>query len=76
MDKKEWMEDFGRSLREFIAEEGITQKQLAEESGVAETDISKYIAGTRAPSIRSIVNIAYALNRTADELINADEMID
>lgn len=76
MDKRTWMSEFGDNLRSLIREEGITQQQLAKESGVDQSDISRYINGLQMPSIKAVVNLASALSCDTDDLINFDETID
>ena len=76
MEKKVWLSEFSDNLRDLIQEEGITQKQLAEESGIDQSDLSRYINGLQMPSVKAVVNLAYALDRNIDELIKVDEMID
>lgn len=76
MNKESWLEEFGNNLRNVIQEEGITQKQLAKESNIDQADISRYVSGMQMPSAKAIVNLAHALNRDTDELINFDEMIE
>lgn len=75
MTELEWMDIFGDNLRDILKEYGITQKQLAEESGICESTISNYINKRMIPSMKSIVNIANALDITTDELINLDDRI-
>ena len=56
-------------------ESKMSQKDLADESGLSETTISRYIKKQRIPNMKAIVNIANALDLTTDELINLDERI-
>lgn len=76
MNKDRWLDEFSSKLREMIEDEGITQKQLAEESRLDRADISRYCNGQQAPSAKAIVNLAHALNCSTDELVDFDEMID
>lgn len=75
MTELEWMDIFGDNLRDILKEYGMTQKDLADESGLSETTISRYIKKQRIPNMKAIVNIANALDLTTDELINLDERI-
>ena len=75
MTELEWMNIFGDNLRDILKEYGMTQKDLADESGLSETTISRYIKKQRIPNMKAIVNIANALDLTTDELINLDERI-
>ena len=75
MTELEWMDIFGDNLRDILKEYGMTQKDLADESGLSETTISRYIKKQRIPNMKAIVNIANALDLTTDELINLNERI-
>ena len=75
MTELEWMNIFGDNLRDILKEYGMTQRQLAEETGLTEATISSYINKRKIPSMRAIVNIANALDISTDELINLDDRI-
>ncbi len=45
-------------------ESGLTQKQLSEKSGIAQSDISKIENGNANPSIRTLQRLALAMGRT------------
>lgn len=68
------MEEFGTRLEQIMKMRGCTQKKLAEESGLTEAAISRYITGQREPKAIAIANIARALNTTADVLLGIDEV--
>ena len=61
--------EVGRKINELLAIRGMSQKQLAEASGLTEAAISRYIAGTRKPKSISLSAIAKALDVTMDELL-------
>ena len=75
MGEQEWLDIFGDNLRDILKEYGMTQRQLAEETGLTEATISNYINKRKIPSMRAIVNIANALDISTDELINLDDRI-
>ena len=75
MTELEWMDIFGDNLRDILKEYGMTQRQLAEETGLTEATISSYINKRKIPSMKAIVNIANALDISTDELINLDDRI-
>lgn len=51
------------ALIEARAEKGLTQKELAEITGISQGDISRIERGTANPSIRTIQRIATALDK-------------
>lgn len=61
--------EVGRKIAELLVMRGMSQKQLAEASGLTEAAISRYIAGTRKPKSISLSAIAKALDVTMDELL-------
>lgn len=61
MSELEWIEIFSGNLKSIMDEVGITQSELARDSGISKSIINDYIHGRRMPGIKSIVNICYAL---------------
>lgn len=76
MTEMEWLDEFGASLFDLMEQEGLNQKELAEESGLSEGSISNYIHGKQMPNVKAIVNLAYALECDVSDLIDFGEMID
>lgn len=76
MHKRKWLTEFGDNLAAMLRETDMTQKELAERSGISETSISYYLQGIRAPTAKAIINIAYALDCSIDDLIDFGETID
>lgn len=72
----EWISIFGDNLIDIMDEKGYTQEQLANETGLTQSTISKYINKKQMPSIKAIVNLAYALDCTTDELIEFGDIIE
>lgn len=60
---------FGNNLRDIIEDAWMSQKELSEMTGISEAMISYYIKGERAPSLKNIIRICYALECTYEELI-------
>ena len=63
-------------LKKLRTEKGLTQEQLANETGLTQSTISKYINKKQMPSIKAVVNLAYALDCTTDELIEFGDAIE
>ena len=51
------------ALIEARAEKGLTQKELAEITGISQGDISRIERGTANPSIKTIQRLATALDK-------------
>lgn len=75
MSESEWLEIFGDNLREMLNEAGITQRELADATGLSEATISYYIHKTKMPGVKALVNIANVLNCSLDELMDFGDMI-
>lgn len=75
MSEVEWMNIFGDNLIDIMNEQGYNQEQLADATGLTQATISKYINKKQMPSIKAIVNLAYALDCTTDELIEFGDRI-
>ena len=76
MSEIAWLNIFGDNLRVMLEEANMTQRELAEESRLAESTISRYIHKQKAPSLKAIINIAYALDCSMDDLIDFGDSID
>lgn len=72
MTESEWLDIFGDNLVDMLTEAGMSQRDLADETGLSEATISYYINKRKMPGIKAIVNIAYALNCSIDDLIDFD----
>lgn len=69
LTEQEWLDIFGDNLLEMMCEYGINQGDLAEESGLSEATISKYLNKKQLPGIKAIVNIATVLECSIDDLV-------
>lgn len=69
MTEVEFIDIFKGNLKSLMDEVGYNQQELAQEAKIDQSTISKYLNGTRMPSVRALNNIAIALNCTVDELI-------
>lgn len=63
----EWMRIFSGNLRSIMEEEGMTQKELAELTGLSESMISSYINCRRVPNVFSLNNIIHAFHGEYEE---------
>lgn len=75
MSEAEWIDIFGDNLREMLSEYGITQRELADEAGLSESTVSRYLNKQMAPSIFAVINIAHVLNCSIDELVDFGDRI-
>ena len=66
-------ENFNDNLRAARERKGMTQKELAENIGVAKSTYSLYESGNREPNVQTIKKIADILNVSADELLGIDD---
>lgn len=60
------------NLRKYRQEKGLTQEQLAAESGVASEYISRLEAGKRNPTIAIVEKLAKALDVKIDDLFSEE----
>ena len=61
---------FGRNVRHFRRERGLSQEALAEEAGIHRTYVSDVERGARNPTITVVQKLAIALNVAAGELLD------
>ena len=69
MNECELLQRFGNNLRELLNEAWMSQRDLSEMTGISESTISYYAKGERAPSLKNIMRICYAMDCTYEELI-------
>jgi len=60
---------FGQVLREVRRERGITQEDLAFESGYHPTYIGQLERGRKSPSLRTIMSLAAVLGSRGSEML-------
>ena len=72
--KKNMEEMFVKRLKELIARENITQKELAVDVGITEAALSRYMKGDRTPHGDTLCNLATALHTTTDYLLGREEI--
>lgn len=65
---------FNENLKNARERRSLSQKDLAEQIGVAKSTYSLYESGNREPNVQTIKRIADALNVSADELLGIDEV--
>ena len=71
-DEARWRIIFSRRLRDQMTYAGISQKELAELTGISVQSLSKYVNGTASPSAYNISKIARALNCSPSTFIDCD----
>lgn len=76
MTEQAWLNIFGDNLNELIIEAGMNQADLAEAARLSEATISYYINKRKIPGVKALVNIAYALNVSLDELMYFGDTIE
>ncbi len=62
----------GEKIRALRKELGLTQKQLAEKSGIIETTIRKYESGAQNPKLNNLQRLATALDIPLNDLLPHD----
>lgn len=76
MTEIDLMRSFGSNLEDLMEYCNMTQQELADASKLSKSTISRYIHGEAMPNLKSIVNIAVALNCEYDELIDIYNLVD
>ena len=68
--------EFGEKIQKLRNEKKWTQEQLAEKLYVSRTAVSKWESRKGYPNIDSLKDIAKLFNKTIDELLSSEEIID
>ena len=75
MTQVEWRNLFANNLLDILQERGMSQAQLARDSGLSVSRVSEYVNEIATPSVFAVVNMAYALDIEVGELVDFDERI-
>lgn len=76
MTEKEWMDIFADNLQGMLDEGNMTQKDLAEVTGLTQPSISNYLNKRRMPSVKALINISSFFGLSVDDLIYFGDTID
>ena len=68
--------EFGEKIQKLRNQNKWTQEHLAEKLYVSRTAVSKWESGKGYPNIDSLKDIAKLFNKTIDELLSSEEIID
>lgn len=75
MSEVEWLKKFGKTLSDMLKDARMTQRELADATGLSESAISNYVNGKQIPTVRAIINICYELGCNIDDLIDFGERV-
>lgn len=76
MTQERWKRIFAENLIDILNDRGMSQRQLAIDSGISTSMISEYINGIRMPGLAAAINMAYALDMDVGDLVDFDERIE
>lgn len=68
------MVNFGEKIKSLRTQRNLTQKQLADLSGVAVSAISSYEAGNRYPSYDVLISLARIFHVSTDYLLGLENL--
>lgn len=69
MNELELIKLFSKNLKRIMKEENIKQEDLADEVGISQQMISRYVTGACLPSLYTTVKLADALFCTIDDFL-------
>ena len=75
VSEQEWCEHFADNLQTLMTEYGYSQRDLADEIGISESTISRYLRAQQIPKGTILLNIAYALDCSVDDLVDFNERV-
>lgn len=71
--RTEW-EVYAVRVKKLLKERGITQGELAEEIGITQETMSRYLTATRVPNANVILLTAKILNVSCDYLVGLSQV--
>lgn len=69
------MNNIGKKIRDIRTAKGMTQKEVADKCGMADSAIRKYESGRQEPKLSTLEKIASALNIGVSDLLGKSEII-
>lgn len=75
MSEVEWMDIFGDNLRDILKEQNMSRRELSQVLGISEATVSRYINKKQMPTMEVVVNMAYELSISIDELIDFGDRV-
>ena len=63
MSEMEWLRNFSEALKERLEYANMTQKELADRTGIRQGDISKLEHGNGNPSLRTLHRLASGMGK-------------
>ena len=76
MTERELIESFAGNLDYIMRSEHMNQSELARRSHLSRESICKYLKGQRMPTLKSLMNLSYALRCNIEELTPFIQLID
>lgn len=61
-------------LKVALAEKGVSNKWLAEQMGITQATVSKWVTNTSQPSLEALMKIARILDVPVDSLLRFEEL--
>lgn len=75
MRESEFIRIFSDNLRYSLEYANMTQRELADDIGVDESTISRYLRQQAMPTIKNVINMACVLDCDISDLVPCDEII-
>lgn len=75
MTEMEWRKKFSDRLSFMMRRANMTRLQLAEASDTTKVAIGYYLDARKTPGFKAIINLAYSLGCTVEDLIDFGEQI-
>jgi transcriptional regulator with XRE-family HTH domain len=75
MTEREWRNIFADRLSTMMRCNNASRRGVVRASGISEGALSYYLSGQKTPSFKAIINLAYTLGCTIEDLIDFGEEI-
>ena len=67
------MNDIGNKIKTLCKEQRLTQAKLAQNLGISEVSMSRYVRGQRIPRAMELLKIAKATGSSCEELLGYED---
>ena len=68
--------EISENLKYYMNQNGLTLSQLSRNAYIPKSSLCMYLKGLRIPSLTHMINLAYTLHVTLDDLFMVRELVD
>ena len=75
MTEREWRRIFADRLMTMMRQARASRQGIVRAAGISESALHYYLSGQKTPNFKTVINLAYTLGCTIEDLIDIGEQI-